>query len=293
MKIRINKRKMAMLAILLVVLAGCARVTGSDGHVLPEKIIALTTPFKQMFDTEGWFEALFVWPFAQLINFFSSYVGVGLSVVLVTVLSRLVTLSMTVKSTVATQKMQMIQPELNKINEKYAGKTDEQSKMKMSQETMALYNKHQINPFGAIFTSFAQLPVIMAIWQAVQRAESVINGEFLGLNMSVKPTDQITGNFMNGGYIYLILIILMGIAQFASMKLPQYLAKRNMSDREKKAAPAANQTAMMTNMMFVMIMFMALGMPTAMTFYWLVSAALAALQAIYIQMRYIDHEKTV
>ena len=98
---------------------------------------------------------------------------------------------------------------------------------------------------------------------------------------------------MNGGYIYLILIILMGIAQFASMKLPQYLAKRNMSDREKKAAPAANQTAMMTNMMFVMIMFMALGMPTAMTFYWLVSAALAALQAIYIQMRYIDHEKTV
>lgn len=76
MKIRINKRKMAMLAILLVVLAGCARVTGSDGHVLPEKIIALTTPFKQMFDTEGWFEALFVWPFAQLINFFSLVMSV-------------------------------------------------------------------------------------------------------------------------------------------------------------------------------------------------------------------------
>lgn len=293
MKIRINKRMMLTLAMILLVLSGCARATGPDGKVLPEKIISLTTPFKQMFETEGWFEALFVWPFAQLINFLTEHLNVGIAIIIVTVLSRLLTLSLTVKSTVASQKMQLIQPELNKIQAKYAGKTDEQSKMKQSQEMMGLYQKHQINPFGTIFSSFAQLPVIMALWQAVQRADSVLTGSFLGMKLDVQPMGEITGNLVNGGYAYLILIVLMGIAQFASMKLPQYLAKKRMTEHDKKAAANSNQMAMTTNVMFVMIMFMSLTMPTAMTFYWLVSAALAALQTIYIQKRYIENEKTI
>lgn len=291
MKIRINKRMLLTLAVVLLVLSGCARVTGPDGKVLPEKIISLTTPFKAMFETEGWFEAIFVWPFAQLINFLADKLNVGIAIIVVTVLSRLATLALTVKSTVASQKMQLIQPELNKIQAKYAGKTDEQSKMKQSQEMMALYQKHQINPLGTIFTTFAQLPVIMALWQAVQRADSVLYGNFLGMQLDAKPLGEITGNFAGGGYAYLILIILMGIAQFASMKLPQYLAKKRLNDRDKKAAANNNQMGATTNVMFVMIMFMSITMPTAMTFYWLVSAALAALQTIYIQKRYIENEK--
>lgn len=292
MKLRINKKAILTIAILLLVLSGCARVTGPDGKVIEEKIISLATPFKAMFETEGWFEAIFVWPFAQLINFLAKYLNVGIAIIIVTTLSRLLTLSLTVKSTVASQKMQLIQPELNKIQEKYAGKTDEQSKTKQSQEMMGLYNKHQINPFGTIFSSFAQLPVIMAIWQAVQRADSVITGTFLGMKLDVQPMGQITGNFVGGGYVYLILLVLMGVAQFASMKLPQYMAKKRMTDHDKKNK-SSNQMEMTTNFMFVLIMFMALTMPTAMTFYWLVSAALAAFQTIYIQKRYIENEKTI
>lgn len=51
------------------------------------------------------------------------------------------------------QKMQEIQPELQKIQNKYKGKTDQQSQMRMYQETQALYQKYDIHPFGTMLVT--------------------------------------------------------------------------------------------------------------------------------------------
>lgn len=291
MKKRINTKHIVFIAIMLLALSGCARIQGADGQILPEKIISLSTPFNYVIQNEGWFEAIFVWPVAQLINFFANYMNVGLAVIVVTILSRLLTLSFTVKSTVASQKMQMIQPEMTRIQQKYAGKTDDASKMAMSQETMKLYEKHKINPFGTILMTFVQFPVMIAIWQAVQRAESVINGKFLGLDMSFTPLNQITTDLAGSGWKYIILLVILAAAQYGSMKLPTFLARRKMKERDRIKAKAADQTAMMTNVMFVMIVFMALSMPTAMSFYWIVSSTVQIIQTLFIQNRYVDNEK--
>lgn len=297
MNFNLSKKQMRLLlAIFLVLtLTGCESITGKDGQILAEKIIYFSsenfTTWQSMFQNESWFSAIFVWPLAQLVNFFAQYMNVGLSVILVTILSRLITLNFTIKSTVMSQKMQAIQPQLTKIQAKYAGKTDEKSQMAQSQEMMNLYNKHGIQPFKTILYTFISFPIMIAIWQAVQRAEAVVFGEFLTLKMDIKPLTAITEDFVGEGWKYLLLLVILGAVQFASMRLPQYLASRKMKKREKEAAKAANQqTQTMTNTMFLMIVFMSLSMPTAMSFYWIVSAVVQVIQTVVIQKRYVDNE---
>ena len=297
MNFKLSKKVKRLLTVVLVllVLTGCTKITGEDGKILADKIIYFSsenfTSWGSMFEKESWFAAIFVWPLAQLVNFFAQYMNIGLSVIIVTILSRLITLPLNIKQTVQSQKMQMIQPKLNKIQAKYAGKEDEQSKMATSQEMMNLYQKYDINPFSTILATFIPFPIMIAIWQAVQRAESVVFGEFLTLKMDMLPMAAITTDLTGSGWKYLILIVILGITQFASMKLPQYLAQKNMKEREKKAAKEANQqTNTMTYTMLIMIVFMSVSMPTAMSFYWIVSAIVQAVQTVLIQKRYVDNE---
>lgn len=287
MKFSKKTKRLLLLVAVSMLLAGCGRITGTDGHVLPEKIISLSTTFTHMLNEEGWFEAIFVWPFAQLINFFAQNMNVAFSVIIVTILSRLVILPLTIKSTVSMQKMQMIQPELNKIQKKYEGKDDDYSKMKMSQEMMNLYTKHKINPMSSLFGTFLNFPIMIAIWQAVQRAESVITGSFLGLSMEVLPWQAITTD-LGSSIGYIVLIVILAAVQWISMKLPTYLARKDLKERERRAAEANDKSSQMMNIMFVMIIVMSINMPAAMSFYWIVSGAVQMLQTVFIQKRYVQ-----
>lgn len=286
MKFSKKTKRLLLLVAVAMLLAGCGRITGTDGRVLPEKIISLSTTFTHMLNEEGWFEAIFVWPFAQLINFFAKNMNVAFSVIIVTILSRLVILPLTIKSTVSMQKMQMIQPELNKIQKKYEGKDDDYSKMKMSQEMMNLYTKNKINPMTSLFGTFLNFPIMIAIWQAVQRAESVIKGNFLGLSMEELPWHAITTNF-SSSWGYIALIVILAAVQWISMKLPAYLARKDLKERDRRAAEANDKSTQMMNIMFVMIIFMSVNMPTAMSFYWIVSGIAQVVQTVFIQKRYV------
>lgn len=286
MKFSKKTKRLLLLVAVAMLLAGCGRITGTDGRVLPEKIISLSTTFTHMLNEEGWFEAIFVWPFAQLINFFAQNMNVAFSVIIVTILSRLVILPLTIKSTVSMQKMQMIQPELNKIQKKYEGKDDDYSKMKMSQEMMNLYTKNKINPMTSLFGTFLNFPIMIAIWQAVQRAESVIKGNFLGLSMEELPWHAITTNF-SSSWGYIALIVILAAVQWISMKLPAYLARKDLKERDRRAAEANDKSTQMMNIMFVMIIFMSVNMPTAMSFYWIVSGIAQVVQTVFIQKRYV------
>ena len=297
MNLKISKKTKRLIFVLfiLLVFTGCTRITDAEGNVLAEKIIYFSgknaTTWKSMFQNESWFAAIFVWPLAQLINFFAQYMNVGIAVILVTIISRLVTISFTIKSTVMSQKMQKIQPQVNKIQAKYQGKTDEDSKLKQSQELMALYEKNDIHPMQTMLFTFISFPIMIAIWQAVQRAYTVISGSFLTLKMETKPMTAITSDLTGEGWKYIVLIVILAIVQYVSMHLPQWLAQRGMKEREKEAAKLANQQQkMMSNTMFIMIVFMSLSMPTAMSFYWIVSAAIQALQTLIIQNKYVDNK---
>lgn len=278
--------KLLASASLLLFISGCARNMDSEGNVLPERIIGYTTSFSDIWANESWFSALFVFPLAKLLNVLQPYVGIGLAIVVVTIFVHLITFGLTVKSTVAQQKMQIIQPEITRVQKKYEGKKDEQSRMRMAQEMQAVYSKHSINPFGTILVSFIQLPVILAMWQAVQRSEAVINGTLMGASLKVTPLDGI----MDGQIIYIIIFVAMGIFQFLSMQLPSILAKRKAQQGPSRPddKPVGNNQKGIMYGMWAMIMFISISWPTAMSLYWLVSAATRVAQTLFIQWKFIN-----
>ncbi len=292
-KLLTNKKLMFVVVILfgLFFLSGCAKITDNSGQILPEKIISLSTSFNSIISTEGWFEAFFIWPLAQMINFVSPYGGVVFGIVLVTVVVNLLTFGVSVKSTVSSQKMQIIQPEITKVQEKYKDRKDQQSQMAMSQEVQNIYNKHNINPFGALLTPFLQMPIIIAMWQAVQRSSAVVTGEIFGSKLTMTPME----GFTSGHYIIVVIFILMIAAQALTTRLPQMLAKRRLKNSRKayaQDAPSSQKSmGMVNNFMVVFIGFLGLNWPAAMSLYWLVSSAVGIAKTYYIQRRYIDNEE--
>ena len=102
--------------------------------------------------------------------FISKLGNVAYGVVGMTIFINLLILPIMIKSTESTQKMQLLQPEMERIQRKYAGRKDQASQMRQTAEIQALYKKHNISMFSS-FSTFLTLPIMLAVWQAVQRVE--------------------------------------------------------------------------------------------------------------------------
>ena len=279
-----QKKLLGLLLILgaLFLLSGCMVPTEVvNGKDVPIPINPDTT-FTQMFQNEDWFQAIFVFPLAKVINITAPIVGVAAAIAIVTVGVNLLTLMLTIKSTVGQQKMTMIQPETNRITKKYAGKKDEASRMKQGQEIQALYKKHGINPLSTILGSFVQFPVIFAIYHAVQRASEVSTGSFLGLSLSQSPLQGI----QNGQYLYIVLFLVMLIAQVGAMKFPNFLtnykAKKEAALHHQKFVKVAQPGGNMMVYVMVGMMVIAVNWPAAMTIYWIISSTVTILKTLLI-----------
>lgn len=283
-----NKKVLFLALFLIVFVTACTSVRNADGTIDQSKLITLDTPYGNSIG-EGWFNII-VWPVAQLINIVASFSDAGIGVIVATVLVNFGTAALSIKQQVATQKMQMIQPEQVKIQEKYKGKTDQASKMRQAQELQMLYKKHNINPMGSIITLFIQLPIILAIYQAVMRADAVYSGKFLGVSLVDTPMKGLTS--LNIPVI--IIFLLMILFQFVSFKLPQYLAKHRKSNQKTKdyAAPQkkGGMAGSMNMMMYVslgMIVVLSINWPLGMSFYWMISAFTRIVQNLVIQKYFI------
>ena len=235
---------------------------------------------------DGWFDGLIVWPIAQIINTIASYTDAGVGIIVTTLLIQLIVFMFTRKSQMSSQRMQEIQPEMQKIQNKYKDKTDDRSKMMMYQETQNLYKKYDIHPFGSILVMFIQLPIMMGMYYATMRAASVVYGSFLWSSILWNTID----GFIQMQFGYIIIYVLMIVCQLLSMKMPQILKKiQDKKDhvKEKKYAEE-NQNSMMntmnTTMYFstAMIAFLYISWPIAMSFYWLVSSIIRIIQSVVL-----------
>ena len=310
----------------LMGLAGCSAPRGTDGKTKVDQIIAsekIEIPKSQFNTTEigdetlkkeygklkdsdtitieptgfgatlsqSWFDGLIVWPIAQLINVFASWTDAGVGIILATLLIQLVVFAFTYKSQLASQRMQEIQPELTRIQNKYKDKTDDRSRMLMAQETQKIYQKYDIHPFGTILVTFIQLPIMMGMYYATMRASAVVYGSFLGMSLSETPIEAFkslgTGSVQWGPIIIYLLMIVM---QIVSLKLPQWLKKyddkKNGVRRKKYLKENDNPMASTMNMTMyfttAMIAFMYLSWPIAMSFYWFVSSCVRSLMQLYM-----------
>ncbi|HEY4538203.1 MAG TPA: membrane protein insertase YidC [Erysipelothrix sp.] len=273
--------KVLFLFLVLITLAGCTKIIDPKTRkVLDEMIIYSGDAW--VFGKEGWFSAFIVWPIAQLLNFFAQHLGAALSIFIVAILIKLITLRLSIQATVQQQKMAAIGPEQARIEEKYRGRDDEAAKMQKAQELQKLFQKHQINPLKALGGAFLQIPIMIAMYQAVMRANEIITGSIFGQTLEATPMD----GFKTGNFVYIGIFLLMALAQFLSMFLPQYLAKKKVKQYPNQKAPANTNAMMYTS--FAMIVILGLNWGVGMSLYWLINAATQLAQTLYIQNKYGD-----
>ena len=103
-------------------------------------------------------------PFITLLTLLYSILGqnIVLSIVVFTVLVRVAVLPLTAQQQRSSRKMQELQPELKKLQEKH--KNDRE---KLAQEQMALYKEHGVNPVGGCFPLLIQFPILIGLYQAI------------------------------------------------------------------------------------------------------------------------------
>lgn len=273
-----NKKKLLLVltAILaLLVLTGC-----STSNTLIDE----ATTFSDAMADDGIFGGILIWPLAKSINFIASATGsVFASICIVTFVINAVLLALTFKSNVAMQRMNQIQPELQKIQKKYEGRQDQQSQMKMSQEMQSLYKKYDINPMGALGVTFLQFPLLIAMYSAVRKSSAVATGKFLGATLALTPREA----FAQMSIPLLTIYVLMIVFQFVSVMTPQWLnkikAKKEAEIHHRHYEEPKQANPGMTYGMVVFIAFIMISWPTALSLYYMIFSLINIIKTVAIQ----------
>ena len=193
--------------------------------------------------------------FAFLLTTTDKYVGnFGISIIIVTILIKIALLPLTLKQDKSMKEMKKLQPEIEKIKEKYAN-----DKQMLNIKTMELYKEHKVNPLGGCLPLLLQLPILFALFGVLRNGIIPKDSSFLWLKLSVP--DQ-----------FYILPVLNGAVSFLQQKL----------------MGSADSNPQMKNMMYIfpimMIMF-SLKMPSGLQLYWLTSSILAVVQQYFIMKK--------
>lgn len=222
---------------------------------------------------EGMWTTIFVKPLAWVILKIGSFVkNYGLAVILVTLLIRLCLYPITQKTALQSEKMKLVKPELDKIEKKYKNKTDQQSMMMKSQETMVLYKKYGINPISGCVFAFIQIPLFFAFYEALNRLPAIFEGNFLCFELGKTAGTGI----LEGKLQYIILIVLVVLATHFSMKLNKTASMD--SDQEKMMNS-------MSKMMIVMISIASFTISTGITLYWITNSGFTIIQNLLVKRR--------
>lgn len=247
----------------------------------------------------GFLEGLLVYPVAAMTEIFSHTFGMNgfgqlAAILLVTFIVRTFLFLVSLRSTIGQQKMQMLQPELAKIQAKYPNaNTNMAQKQRMSQEQMALYKKNKINPIGTLLVLIVQFPLFIGVWGGLQGSAALATDSVWGLYLSDSIWNTLTtaapGNMMSGWITAFFLVILMSVGQFVSMKLPQWMQKHYAKSQPKLTAnPTVDKTQRQmkwfTYIMLIIIIIMGFTLPAGMGVYWLAGALFSIIQTVILQL---------
>ncbi len=224
---------------------------------------------------DGLWVQLFVRPLAWLIIKVGKLVkNYGISVMLIGLLIRLILLPFSAKTAKQSQKMKEIQPKLQKIEKKYAGKDDQESLMKKSQETMMLYKEADINPLSSCLVSFIQLPLFLAFLEAINRVPAIFENNLWVFQLGTTPIFGIK----NGNYWYILLIVL--IVLFTALTFLLSMGSMSSGNPEQE-----KQQKYMMLFMIVFIGIASVQLPAAIGLYWIVTNAFGVIQTAIIKKR--------
>ncbi|WP_156505875.1 MULTISPECIES: YidC family membrane integrase SpoIIIJ [Bacillaceae] len=213
----------------------------------------------------GFWNQYIVYPLSWVITYFADLTGggaatanYGLAIIIVTILIRFAILPLMIKQTRSSKAMQALQPEMKQLREKYSSK-DQQTQQKLQQETMALFQKHGVNPLAGCFPLLVQMPILIGFYHAIMRTEAIKEHAFLWFDLGDKDP-------------FYILPVVAGITTFIQQKIM-------MAGTENQNP----QMAMMVWLMPIMIVIFAISFPAALSLYWVVGNIFMICQSLLIK----------
>lgn len=222
----------------------------------------------------GLWVGLFVRPLAWLIINLGKFVGnYGVSVMLIGLAIRLILMPMSAKTAKQQENMKNAQPEIERLEKKYANKTDQESMMRKSQETLAIYQKYNINPISSCLVSFIQLPLFFAFLEAINRVPAIFENYFWKFQLGTTPLVGI----QSGNYYYIILLVL--IIVFTILSFKQSMGSMSGNPEQVKT------TKYMLIFMTVFIGIASFQLPSAIALYWVVVNAFNVIQMLVLKRK--------
>jgi len=208
-----------------------------------------------------------------------------LSIVGLTIVMRLLIMPLFVRQIRASRGMQLMQPELKAIQDKYKGKKDQASRQRMQEEMMALYRKHGTNPFSSCFPILLQMPVFFALFRVLANLQSVAGGTYEGHD-SIGPltaalADEVqrstvfgaslSSSFMNASdsatkIVTVVMIVMMSVTQWYTMA---QLSTKNMPESAKTSDnPMMRSQKIMMTVMPIFFAFTGIQFQIGVLVYW-------------------------
>jgi YidC/Oxa1 family membrane protein insertase len=203
----------------------------------------------------GWFDLL-AKPLLYVLVFFNGFLNnYGMAIILLTIIIKLIFWPLTHKSFSSMKSMQKLQPEMQKLREKF--KND---KERLNRELMELYKTHRVNPLGGCLPMLVQIPVFFALYKVLLDSIALRQAPFMLWLTDLSAKDP-----------YYITPLLMGASMFVQQKMTP--------------ATADPMQAKIFMFMPVVFTFLFLNFPSGLVIYWLVNNLLTIAQQYYINRR--------
>ena len=228
----------------------------------------------------NWFSRLVIIPSFDLIGkFVSNY---GIVILIMTILIKLLISPLTIKSYKSTAKMQVIKPEVDKLNEKYPNEKDA---MKKQQAMMELYRKAGISPMGGCLPMLLQMPILFAMFRFFPASIELRQQKFLWAD-DLSAYDSIWDFGVNvpllGDHLSLFALLMAATMFFYSK-----MTSSQMSNDPNMAAMKFMSVWFMPIMMFVICN----NLSAALSYYYLLSNIITMGMTWYIRKFVVTEDK--
>ena len=200
----------------------------------------------------------------------------GLAVIILTVIVRLILTPLMAHSTRSTARMQVMQPKLQEIQERYAD-----DPVRQSEELRKVYADMKFNPLGGCLPLLLQMPIFFGLFSVVQAvpADACFYNILPSIATSCSTVVAESGWLVAAPYI--IFDILFGVLTFIPMVL-----NTSMQDSSQRS-----QTMTMGGVMAVMMLMFGWGVPAAVLLYYVTSALWQVVQQRLITQRVMEKAK--
>lgn len=218
--------------------------------------------------------------FNALIGLYNLVGDMGVAIILLTIVVRMIIFPVTIRSLKSQKALQGLQPKLAALKEKHKG-----DKQALAKATMELYKQEKVNPASSCLPLFIQLPVFIALYQAMKIG--LENKGMESLYHFVERPEMIQAvafGFLNLAKASIPLAILAGLSQFWQGKMLSQQKPAVKSAGSKDEDMLAVMNKQMVYVMPVMTVVIGASLPGGVILYWLVTNLLTVAQQ-YVFLR--------